>query len=44
MSAGGRAWPAVIIGGAPRAGTSSLYDLLHAPALSAAVPARNRSC
>ncbi len=29
MSAGGSAWPTVIIGGAPRAGTSSLYDLLQ---------------
>lgn len=29
MNAGGSAWPTVIIGGAPRAGTSSLYDLLQ---------------
>jgi hypothetical protein len=29
MSAGGSAWPTVIIGGAPRAGTSSLFDLLQ---------------
>jgi hypothetical protein len=29
VSAGGEAWPTVIIGGAPRAGTSSLYDLLQ---------------
>lgn len=29
MSTGVHAWPTVIIGGAPRAGTSSLYDLLQ---------------
>jgi len=29
MNASGSAWPTVIIGGAPRAGTSSLYDLLQ---------------
>lgn len=29
MTGGGHAWPTVIVGGAPRAGTSSLYDLLQ---------------